>query len=338
LKTVALDGNGSAAFTTSTLALNGHSITAVYGATANFNASTSAASVVTVSPDGTTTTVTSSVASPVYGQSVTFTAKVAAAAPGTGTPTGSVTFSDGSTVLATKTLGGGLASFTTSTLAVGSHALTVSYAGSTNFGASSATSTVTVGQDSTTAAVTSSVANPVYGQSVTLTATVAAAHSGLKPSGTVSFYSGATLLGTGTLSNGKAALSTKLLPVGADSITVVYGGDPNFLSSTSPALALTVGQAGTTTALTSSSSTAKFGTPVTFTATVKPVAPGSGTPTGTVTFYDGSTALGTVSLTNGVAKLILSNLSRGVHHITAVYSADVDFLASTSSVLTQTIT
>jgi hypothetical protein len=65
--------------------------------------------------------------------------------------------------------------------------------------------------------------------------------------------------------------------------------------------------------------------------------PRDGDADGTVTFYDGTTGLQTVSLTNGIDTLTLSTLARGKHCITAVYSDDVQFLASTSSVLTETI-
>ena len=167
----------------------------------------------------------------------------------------------------------------------------------------------------------------MFGQSVTLKATVAAAAPGSgTPTGTVTFYDGSTVLGTATLSGGAASLKTSALPVGADAITAVYNGDSDFTKGTSAALGLTVTQASTTTGLTSSSSSSTFGKAVTFTATVKPVAPGAGTPTGTVTFYDGTTILGTVNLTNGVAKFVVFTLTRGQHSITAVYSSDSDFL------------
>ena len=95
--------------------------------------------------------------------------------------------------------------------------------------------------------------------------TAAAPGSG-KPTGTVSFYDGRTLLGTATLSNGRASIKTTALAIGASSVTVVYGGDGNFQGTTSAALTITVNQDTTTTKLSSSSSTAKHGTPVTFTA------------------------------------------------------------------------
>jgi sugar lactone lactonase YvrE len=112
----------------------------------------------------------------------------------------------------------------------------------------------------------------------------------------------------------------------------------------------------TTTTLTSSSpnNTSVFGQPVTFTATVAVVSPGTGTPTGTVTFLDGSTTLGTGTLSGGVATLtlpsppppfftpggplLLGPLSVGTHSITAVYSGDANDLPSTSTLLTQVVT
>ena len=86
---------------------------------------------------GTTTTLTSSSNPSAFGQPVTFTATVAASSPGTGSPTGTVTFKDGSTTLGSGTLtttsGVTAATFTTSTLSVGSHAITASYGGDANF-------------------------------------------------------------------------------------------------------------------------------------------------------------------------------------------------------------
>jgi hypothetical protein len=86
---------------------------------------------------GTTTTVTSSLNPSVFGQSITFTATVSPAPPGSGTPTGSVNFLDGGSQIGTGTLGSGQTTFSTSALAVGSHTITASYGGDTNFNGSS---------------------------------------------------------------------------------------------------------------------------------------------------------------------------------------------------------
>jgi hypothetical protein len=87
--------------------------------------------------------------------------------------------------------------------------------------------------------------------------------------------------------------------------------------------------------LASSAMSAQTGQSVTFSATVTG---GTGTPTGTVTFKDGTTTLGTASLSNGNATFSTSSLAVGTHSITAVYSGDPNFIGSTSAVLTETIT
>src|SRR5205085_2877258 len=137
--------------------------------------------------------------------------------------------------------------------------------------------------------------NPsVSGQSVTFTATVTS--GGGTPTGTVTFKDGTTTLGTGTLSAGKATFSTSSLAVGTHSITAAYGGAASFHGSTSSALSQTVNKASTATALASSANPSVFAQPVAFIATVSPVAPGGGVPSGTVTFKDGTTTLGTAAL------------------------------------------
>jgi hypothetical protein len=97
-------------------------------------------------------------------------------------------------------------------------------------------------------------------------------------------------------------------------------------------------QAKTTTALSSDNNPSALGQTVTFTAHVTVVAGGSGTPTGSVTFYDGGTALGTVGLdTTAQVVLATSSLSAGSHSITASYSGNATYLGSTSTVLTQVV-
>ena len=73
---------------------------------------------------------------------------------------------------------------------------------------------------------------------------------------------------------------------------------------------------------------------MTFTATVTSR---GGTPTGTVTFKDGSSTLGTGTVSSGKAKLTTSKLSVGTHTITAVYGGSTDFSGSTSPVLKQVV-
>jgi hypothetical protein len=126
--------------------------------------------------------------------------------------------------------------------------------------------------------------------------------------------------------------------VGSNAVTAVYAGDGTFAAITSAALNLTVNQDATKTTLASSLASAPLGQPITFTATVNPVLPGSGMPTGTVTLMDGNTVLGKVTLVNGKATITTSTLTKGKHSITAIYNGDTDFLASPLASLTETIT
>lgn len=187
-----------------------------------------------------------------------------------------------------------------------------------------------------TLTASSSMAFPA--QSVTLTATVGVpAGLTIVPTGTVTFLSGTTTLGTGTLNASGVATLATALPNGNDSITAQYGGDTNYVASTSNAVSVSVGMLATATTLAASANPANLGASVTLTANVTPGS-GTGVPTGTVTFNDGSTALGTVSLDNtGKASYSTSSLAAGAHSITAVYSGDPDYTGSTSTVLSLTV-
>jgi predicted transcriptional regulator len=328
---------GQATFTTSSLSVGSHSITAAYGGNNPFNPSTSPVLIQTVGQAATSTALTSSQNPSALGQAVTFTATVTPTS-GSGTPTGTVTFKDGATTLATVPLSGTTAAFTTSSLTVGSHSITATYNGDTNFASSTSPVLIqTVGQAATSTALTSSQNPSALGQAVTFTATVTPTSGSGTPTGTVTFKDGATTLATVPLSGTTAAFTTSSLTVGSHSITATYNGDTNFASSTSPVLIQTVGQAATSTALTSSQNPSALGQAVTFTATVTPTS-GSGTPTGTVTFKDGATTLGTGTLNaSGQASFTISSLSAGSHSITAVYGGDSNFTGSTSPALTQTV-
>jgi len=297
---------------------------------------TSTAPLAVVKAD-TTTTVTSSVNPSVFGQSVTFTATVSPVAPGAGTPTGAVTFLDGGSSIGAGTLAGGVATFTTSALAVGSHTLTTSYGGDTSFNGSTGSLTgnpQVVNKANTTTAVTSSVNPSVLGQPVTFTATVSAVAPGAgTATGTVTFLDGGIPIGTGTLSAGVATFTTSALAVGSHTITTSYGGNANFNGNTGSLVGnpQVVNKSDTTTAVTSSQNPSTVGQPVTFTASVSPIAPGAGTPTGTVTFLDGGSPIGTGTLGGGVATFTTSALAPGSHTITASYGGDGSFNGSTGS-------
>ncbi|MDF3294442.1 Ig-like domain-containing protein, partial [Streptomyces sp. RB6PN23] len=261
-----------------------------------------------------------------------------AISPGAGTPTGTVSFFDGATLLGTGTLSGGVATFSTTTLATGSHSLTAVYNGDTNFsGSTSPVDTQTVGKASTTTTANSSPNPSVFGQPVTLTATVAAVAPGAgTPTGTVTFFIGGIPQAPVTLSGGVATLIVSTLPVGTRTIRATYNGDSNFTGSTSTTSNQMVTKANSNTALTSAPDPSVFGQSKTLTATVTAAAPGAGTPTGTVSFFDGATLLGTSTLSGGMATFSTTTLAIGTHSLTAVYNGSGNFNTSTSPVDTQT--
>src|SRR5207302_9460672 len=139
---------------------------------------------------------------------------------------------------------------------------------------------------------------------------------------------GATARGTGTLSSGSASVTTSTLSVGNHTINASYGGDGNFLTSAGSVLQSVGNQVPTTTTIGSSSNPSVWGQPVTFTANVTVNPPGSGTPTGTITFTDGTDTLGSVTLGGGgtatfmTADLQTATAAQPIHTITASYSGD----------------
>ena len=326
LGTGSLSASGMSTFATTTLPVGTDSITASYGATTNYAASTSAASSISIGTEATTTSL-SAPASATYGTSVSLTATVLSG--GNPVTTGTVTFYNGATSLGTGSLSAsGMSTFATTTLPVGTDSITASYAATTNYSAStSAATSISVGTEATTTTL-SAPASATYGASVSLTATVL---SGGNPvtTGIVTFYNGATSLGTASLnSSGVATLATTTLPVGTDSITASYGATTNYAASTSAATSISVGTEATTTTL-SAPASATYGASVSLTATV--LSGGNPVTTGIVTFYNGATSLGTGSLnSSGVATLTTATLPVGTDSITASYAATTNYAASTS--------
>src|SRR6201988_286804 len=220
---------------------------------------------------------------------------------------------------------------------VGNHTVTTSYGGSANFNGSTGSLTgnpQVVTKTDTTTTVTSSQNPSALGQSVTFTATVAAVAPGSgTPTGTVTFLDGGSPVGTGTLGGGTATFTTSALALGSHTITTSYGGDGNFNGSTGSLTGnpQVVNKANTARTVTSSVNPSVFGQSVTFTATVSAVAPGAGTPTGTVTFLDGGSPIGTGMLSGGIATFTTSALAVGNHTVTTSYGGSANFNGSTGS-------
>ena len=153
--------------------------------------------------------------------------------------------------------------------------------------------------------------------------------SGPEPSGSVTLYSGTSVLGTAPVSNEFADLTLSSLPIGSHSIVAVYSGDSVYGKTTSNSVTETITKANSWVTLAVSANPTTAGSPVTFTSQVTSMN-GLATPTGTVTFNSGKTALGKGTLKSGVATYSTSSLPVGTFSITATYSGDAVHVGSTS--------
>ncbi|MDD1718865.1 MAG: Ig-like domain-containing protein, partial [Methanoregulaceae archaeon] len=331
-----------------------HPITAVYNpGNSNYAASTSPELLQTVNPASTTTLAGTSANPSAPGQPVTVHAIVRTNSPGVGYPSGVVTFMDGGEVLGSGMLNTSTSargtSFTTSALAAGSHTITAVYEGNANFLAGTSQEIIQeVSQAPTTTAI-GSTANPsVFGQTVTFHAVVRVIppFSGALPTGTVTFVDGlnpigTVLLNTSTTKRG-ASLSISNRTVGSHTITAVYNpNNTNYVTSTSPELLQTVNPASTLTLFGSPVNPSLTRQPVTFHAIVRTVSPGTGYPSGIVTFMDGTSVLGSNSLNTSTSRRGTSfttpALDAGFHEISAIYEGNGNYSASTSSAIMQVV-
>ncbi len=336
-----LDSSGKASLNTSSLAVGIHQLTAQYAGDPNNATATSPPLAQTVNKNSSATSLTANPSSAAFGESIAFTAIVSAPAGAVGTPTGNVTFSDGSTVVGTTSLdANGKGNVTLNSLSVGTHSITASYTGDSNFsGSTSATVSEVISKASTSTTLATAPNPSTVGQSVTLSATVAVPGNGAIPAGSVTFSDGPAALGTVALDNtGKATLSVSSLSFGTHSIVASYTGNADFVASSSNQASQVVNKAPTTTALATTPNPSTFGQTITLIATIAPSTGASGVPSGTVAFSDGTVALGTSAVDNsGKATLVVSSLSVGGHSLLASYSGDGTFSASVSSPVSETV-
>jgi hypothetical protein len=146
-----------------------------------------------------------------------------------------MTFMDGTNFLGTGTLNNGVATFTTTSLTTGNHSITAVYINDGNYTSStSPVLTQVISQASTTVTLNVPTGNPVSNQAMTLTAIVAAVSPATgTPSGTVNFFAGGTMIGSGTLTNGSTTFTFSGFALGNQALTAVYQGDSNFGAGTS---------------------------------------------------------------------------------------------------------
>jgi alpha-tubulin suppressor-like RCC1 family protein len=322
---------GAATYTTATLGLGPHAITATYAGDASFNASASGPLTQVVNPAASTTTLTSSLNPSEITHSVTFTATVATT-PGI-QPIGVVTFKDAGSTIGSATLVAGTAAFTPVVLGLGTHSIVAVYGGTAAVAAStSAPLAQTVTTAATTLTLSATAAPWLVNQPVSFTMAVSAT-SGGTPTGTVAVTDGGTLLATPALNaSGVATFTTSGLAAGPHTIGMSYAGDGVYGPS-SAMLTPTVDKNASATTLSSTPNPSALDQPVTLTATVA----GAGSPSGTVVFKDGTLTLGSAPIAGGVAALTTAQLAGGTHPLTAVYNGDAAFLSSTSASIAQSV-
>ena len=208
-------------------------------ATDIYNQRTSNDSAIQVSTPAlpTVTTLTSAASTIQLNQAATLRVAIASAS---GSVSGPVTFMDGTSVLGTGTASSGVATFSTTSLTVGDHALTARFAGSKGFAASSSSVMMLTVKALPILTTTTLVApaSVMTGGAITLSSMVRS-DSGV-PAGVVQFYQGATILGSGNVSAGAATLVVPGLPAGTYALTAQYTGSNTMASSSSSISTLTV--------------------------------------------------------------------------------------------------
>jgi hypothetical protein len=246
---------------------------------------------------------------------------------------GTVTFYNGSAAIGIGAVGSssysldGVALLSTTFSSVGVQSITAKYSGD-EFNSSSTSQAVSIGVYSDDLASSSltlqaSTTTPQYQTNVTLTATVIPSSA----TGTVTFYNGSTNIGSSPVNGGAASLITSFAAGGTAVLHAVYSGDYNYLSSTSNSLTMNVsGPLVTSTNLTASTNATAIGDSVTLTANLTPA-----TVTGTVTFYNGSTAIGTANVNAGAATLDTTFANSGNITLKAVFAANASWETSTSN-------
>ena len=316
--------NGTAIFIASNLTPGTHTITALYSGDTNDLASfTSITTQISLAPSTVTLAAIPSIST--FGTPITFATNVSPSAA-----TGTITFLDGSAILAQIPLASGNASFSTASLSPGPHSITATYSGDT------------LRTPSTSAAVTTTIA--AIPATITLAAlptvidasspiTLSATIFPITTTGTVLFRD-ATLgvLGQSAIAHGAATLTLLNPAVGLYSITAVYSGDTDDSAATSVSVATQIILNPTTSTLTASPGNAAAATPITLTATISPT-----TAAGSVKFLDGTVLIGTAPVANGTANFITTSLAPGVHTLHATYSGDAINAASIAAPITETI-
>ena len=341
---VIADASGTATLSLPKLTPGIYRFTASYAGSTSLSPATSTVVYVRVPVSQSTLVLTPSPNPAAYKQTISFMATVTSTASPTSSPSGIVAFTEGASILSNQTLAPGtgntaVATYSTSALAPGVHSITATFSPSQRFDGDSQTVQVSVIGNSTCGTLVSSANPGTLGQPITFTGSVVNTCGRLSPpTGSVYFSDGTKLLGAVPLAGisataSAASLSTSSLSLGTHSITAVF--QLNQSTQTASAALSQVVNLPTSTDIKASPNPTAPGTNVSITATVKS---SSSIPAGTVTIFDGSTALASLPLdAQGNATFNTSAFAIGVHSLSATYAGDATHTGSTSAPLLETI-
>jgi hypothetical protein len=315
---------GSATFSINTLHAGGYSVLAHYEGDANYNPADSAQNVLTVKRA--ITTWTWGLAIP---GSVTLSINSDAVIPD-----GDLTLFEGGTLIASGSLSGGAVDFAVN-LSIATHTLHAVYPGSSDFLPITTDDTAIAVKQPTATTLQVSSTNILYGQLLTLTATVSPTSS--SQGRTVTFLNGASILGSAVANSaGAANLFLPLLEPGLYQVTAQFVETDSAHPSTSSATDVNVAALGTTSVLAGPATTPLAGALVTLTAYISSET-GRTVTEGQVQFMRGTQLLGSAAAAGGVAALSGVDLGGGTSVITAIYVGTSRFQQSTSNQLTYNI-
>ncbi|AMB57724.1 Ig-like domain-containing protein [Microterricola viridarii] len=328
--------DGSAAIDVDDFEVGERELSASYSGDTYFTESDSDTLTHEVGLAATETTLAAISPAPLVGQPVTLSANVSVLPNGAGTPTGSVVFTVDGVALAATSVTDGVATLDRAFWSPGNHTVSADFSDGTHYAASSDAIDVNVEQAATVIALGSDVNPAVFGQDVTVSATLSVVAPGAGvPSGEIEFELDGAPFATVPVSAGAATLPLGALAVGSYEFSAHYAGDGSY-AGTDASITITVEHAATALALSADKAETNFGESLTLHAALSVEAPGAGTPTGSIAFLADGVEIGSATLdaSGAAASLTVPKaLAVGARQITAQYAGDASFDASTSEVL-----
>jgi len=362
--------SGAVSGTTNVLPGGSYSVTAHYPGDSAFSASDSSPAIpITVTPENSTVKVSaitqnnqgviSTFVSGPYGSAPIYPRVDVAGLSGNGYPSGSVTLLDngnsidGGLTLALNRNGNALPTNAIFTFSPGTHTLTASYTGDSSFNAVAAPSSTPATFSISQASLSAQLSAPLtisLGSPANLSVVLNGTSCGNVPTGTVTFFNGATQLGTpqtiqasqvlaSCTITATASLSASAFSQGSNSVTARYNGDANYAAVTSAAQTVDA-RANSTATLSANPTSFQQGQSVTLNITVAAAQQGGPVPTGSVTFSSSGpgVSLPSVPLSNGQGQLMTTALPSGNYQLFANYGGDTNYANSQSAGISMNVT